>query len=308
MSCYITAKCAFLTNFSALGVVDGDCGSVIVNQQTFQVYGHVVATNPIGEAYVVPLENTFDQIKEALGAKKVALPSPKSLLAGLARQYYKYGYTRTARELKNIALSILEVTDLELDLDEAVMRKLLEEDANSKTTRGKYKTTKSRQEQDTFNEIRVRAESAMSAMEPDNPLLQAPRELSPSTNISTSNSAEIPPLSPMNPKKGNLNLFLERSFSTTSVFPPSPNLKKSQIDSESLATLIALSKTMPNATSSGKSQAKTGHVHLFLITGPTCSGKSTIAHYLAKNLNLPYIEGDEVPTSLLSTCMKSNTP
>ncbi|KAH8910858.1 carbohydrate kinase [Coniochaeta sp. PMI_546] len=36
-----------------------------------------------------------------------------------------------------------------------------------------------------------------------------------------------------------------------------------------------------------------GEHHIWLVTGPAGCGKSTVAKYLAKSLNLPYIEGDE---------------
>ena len=34
--------------------------------------------------------------------------------------------------------------------------------------------------------------------------------------------------------------------------------------------------------------------HIWLITGPAGCGKSTVAQYLAKELSLPYVEGDDV--------------
>lgn len=39
---------------------------------------------------------------------------------------------------------------------------------------------------------------------------------------------------------------------------------------------------------------KTDYRHIWLITGPAGCGKSTVAEYIAKSLNLPYIEGDNV--------------
>jgi hypothetical protein len=64
-------------------VVDGDCGSLVVSQETLEIYGHVVASNPFGEAYVVPLRNTFLQIRDAFGAKELSLPSPGPLTGNL---------------------------------------------------------------------------------------------------------------------------------------------------------------------------------------------------------------------------------
>lgn len=34
--------------------------------------------------------------------------------------------------------------------------------------------------------------------------------------------------------------------------------------------------------------------HIFLVTGPAGCGKTTVAQYLAKQLNAPYVEGDDV--------------
>ncbi|SRR6266480_2660696 len=34
--------------------------------------------------------------------------------------------------------------------------------------------------------------------------------------------------------------------------------------------------------------------HLFIVTGPAGSGKSTVARHLADRFNFPYLEGDEV--------------
>lgn len=38
------------------------------------VYGHVIASDALGDAYVVPLQATFQDIKEKLGASFVRLP------------------------------------------------------------------------------------------------------------------------------------------------------------------------------------------------------------------------------------------
>ena len=41
------------------------------------------------------------------------------------------------------------------------------------------------------------------------------------------------------------------------------------------------------------------HRHMWIITGPAGCGKSTVAQYLAKELSIPYIEGDDVRYILL---------
>ena len=44
-------------------------------------------------------------------------------------------------------------------------------------------------------------------------------------------------------------------------------------------------------------QNQVHHRHMWIITGPAGCGKSSIAEYLAKELSLPYIEGDDVSIS-----------
>lgn len=48
-----------------------------------------------------------------------------------------------------------------------------------------------------------------------------------------------------------------------------------------------------NGVQTNGQQAPEEH-HIWLVTGPAGCGKSTVAKYLATNLDLPYIEGDEV--------------
>ena len=38
--------------------------------------------------------------------------------------------------------------------------------------------------------------------------------------------------------------------------------------------------------------------HIWLITGPAGCGKTTVAQYLAEELSLPYVEGDDVGSVL----------
>ncbi|KAI1839559.1 hypothetical protein JX266_014231 [Neoarthrinium moseri] len=57
-------------------IVDGDSGSWVVNETTFEVLGHLVATDRLGGAYIMPLEDTLSEIKDHLQAKSVELASP----------------------------------------------------------------------------------------------------------------------------------------------------------------------------------------------------------------------------------------
>ena len=58
----------------------GDCGSWVVDSVTHEVYGHVVASDAFGDAYVVPLDNTFRDIRQQLAADQVCLPTEDEVL------------------------------------------------------------------------------------------------------------------------------------------------------------------------------------------------------------------------------------
>lgn len=63
--------------------------------------------------------------------------------------------------------------------------------------------------------------------------------------------------------------------------------------------LSPASPSLPNGTplsnlkTAEYHQPKSSHHHIWLITGPAGCGKSTVAQFIAKTMNLPYIEGDE---------------
>lgn len=46
-----------------------------MNESTLEVIGHIVASDPLGDAYVIPLKDVFADIKARLGAKSVELAS-----------------------------------------------------------------------------------------------------------------------------------------------------------------------------------------------------------------------------------------
>lgn len=62
------------------GILPGDCGSWVINFDTGEVLGHIVAVDSFNEVYVVPLQETLRDIKERLGVASVALPTAKVLL------------------------------------------------------------------------------------------------------------------------------------------------------------------------------------------------------------------------------------
>lgn len=65
-------------------VIHGDSGSIVIDARTNVVYGHVVASNPLGEIYISPIGATLEQIQSHFPGSKVSLPDPLTLLTGLA--------------------------------------------------------------------------------------------------------------------------------------------------------------------------------------------------------------------------------
>ena len=64
----------------------GDCGSWVVDSVTHEVYGHVVASDAFGDAYVIPLDNTFRDMKQHLAANEVCLPTESEVLEWIERR------------------------------------------------------------------------------------------------------------------------------------------------------------------------------------------------------------------------------
>ena len=60
---------------SHVGIVDGDSGSWVVDPISHEVFGHAVASDILGDVYVVPIRDTFDNIKQSLGVSEVTLPT-----------------------------------------------------------------------------------------------------------------------------------------------------------------------------------------------------------------------------------------
>ena len=78
--------------------------------------------------------------------------------------------------------------------------------------------------------------------------------------------------------------------------PASIESQKSAAASLSSVAPLRASKTS-RPTSQGKTvveDAPQKYHHIWLVTGPAGCGKSTVAKYLAKNLEMDFIEGDEV--------------
>ncbi|KAK4041535.1 hypothetical protein C8A01DRAFT_14731 [Parachaetomium inaequale] len=71
---------AFTVSFPQMDAIrDGDSGSWVVNESTLEVIGHIVATDELGDAYVIPLADVFEDIKRRFHAKSVELASASSI-------------------------------------------------------------------------------------------------------------------------------------------------------------------------------------------------------------------------------------
>lgn len=63
---------------------EGDSGAWVAHYAAPEVYGHVVATDILGDAYVMPSVDTLQEIKECMGAKSVRLPLGGSIICAEA--------------------------------------------------------------------------------------------------------------------------------------------------------------------------------------------------------------------------------
>lgn len=61
------------SKLTSVGLADGDCGSVVIDRDTHTIYGHVIGSNPMDQAYVVPFKHIIEQIKLTFGTSKVSI-------------------------------------------------------------------------------------------------------------------------------------------------------------------------------------------------------------------------------------------
>jgi len=73
---------AMAASLHILGISKGDSGSIVVDKETFHVYGHITGTNPLSQACVVPLVDTIRQVTRCFRAAQVTLPSDNVYLYG----------------------------------------------------------------------------------------------------------------------------------------------------------------------------------------------------------------------------------
>lgn len=58
----------------------GDSGAWVVHVANSELYGHVVATNALDQVYIVPVLDTFENMRACLGAIAVDLPNAEGLM------------------------------------------------------------------------------------------------------------------------------------------------------------------------------------------------------------------------------------
>ena len=80
----------------------GESGSWVLDEQNYGVYGHLVASDVLREAYVVPFDKILLDIKNHLGAVSVRLPSRNDISR---RTEGKYPIPRASSPQAGIAFS-----------------------------------------------------------------------------------------------------------------------------------------------------------------------------------------------------------
>jgi hypothetical protein len=54
---------------------DGDSGSWVVDSRTYQVYGHLIASDALGGGYVTPLHASLEEMATLMEVQKAQLPT-----------------------------------------------------------------------------------------------------------------------------------------------------------------------------------------------------------------------------------------
>ncbi|KAK1531235.1 hypothetical protein CPAR01_10884 [Colletotrichum paranaense] len=76
---------AYMLTMNDGEVREGDSGAWVVGSAYHEVFGHIVAADMFGDAYVLPLEETFEAIRKSLGAASVQLASPQDFAVNATR-------------------------------------------------------------------------------------------------------------------------------------------------------------------------------------------------------------------------------
>jgi len=83
------------------------------------------------------------------------------------------------------------------------------------------------------------------------------------------------------------------SYENRPTMAPSTPATSDHLPLSPSASNLTNGASLPNGKTNKYDQPETTHHHIWLITGPAGCGKSTVAQFIAKTMNLPYIEGDE---------------
>jgi hypothetical protein len=62
------------TRLILLEILDGDSGAWVIDRNTNEVYGHVIATDPFGDAYIIPFFELMEDMKKQLNAQQITFP------------------------------------------------------------------------------------------------------------------------------------------------------------------------------------------------------------------------------------------
>ncbi|KAI1379962.1 hypothetical protein F4677DRAFT_300254 [Hypoxylon crocopeplum] len=109
------------------GLSPGDSGSIVVDAERFDIYGHVVGSNPLGEIYVSPLMGALKQIKGFFPESEVSLPHPAQPMAKLAVRYLKtYDYAKAQLQLYYLHQFIQSPAGSSFNICDGVSEELLE--------------------------------------------------------------------------------------------------------------------------------------------------------------------------------------
>ena len=87
----------------------GDCGSWVVDAETDEVYGHVVASDAFGDAFIIPFQSTIQDIRERLAAGAVGLPDSAEILEWMMH----YAQLQTNENTKTWPVTLMDQLNLQ---------------------------------------------------------------------------------------------------------------------------------------------------------------------------------------------------
>jgi hypothetical protein len=87
-----------VTHILTATVCDSDSGAWVVHSAAPELYGHMVATDAIGDAYIIPALDTFSNIRDCMGAVAVQLPTVQDIQDQASQQSHYPGQARSPHE------------------------------------------------------------------------------------------------------------------------------------------------------------------------------------------------------------------